>query len=136
MKEMPKLPGDPKEMSRPTWLAEAFAPLNEKDGSFVRLNGPLGPLPGPMLLCFHIGSKTQLKVVFGETPMFFATEFIESDFQALKQYFINAAKALDAVSPADMETARQLAGGLIRAQLMGRDILPLTGPYISPLGAN
>jgi hypothetical protein len=124
MEEMSKRPGEPEKMNRPKWRAEAFSPLDEKDGSYVRFNGPFGPLTGPVLLSIHMGSKTQLKVLFGEMPMFFATEFVEADFQALTQYFINAAIALEDVSPEDIETARLLAGGLIRAQLMGRNILP------------
>ena len=119
-----KLTKDTEQNHRPECRAEAFNGLSENDGTIVRFNGPLGPLSGPMLVCVHMGAATQLKVVFGEMPMFFATEFVDADFQALKQFFINAAIAIEAVSPLDIETARRMAGDLIRAQLMGRNVLP------------
>lgn len=112
-----------------TWGAQQFNPHGQNTSeilSIVRLpSDELRPLKGPMLVIGKVNLQKQLKIVCGEQPILFLTEFDAKDEGAAKELFVLVAKKLNKAEAKlgmklTLKDAKRAAGATLRGRFLGR----------------
>lgn len=96
----------------------------EANQSIYRFQRGEEHLAGPMLLAMSNGVKSQLKIVFGETPIIFFEEYTELHVQSLVRIFLEVASQLNKQEAAEgkltLESARESAATFLRRMILDK----------------